>query len=154
MSPLPAIRRKSRAGHGLIATERSAQSTRCFTDLARWGGLQAERARGMQPCRAHKPEGVMGTIETSVDKTVSKVEGQIASWGAKLDELVAKADVAGRGARADARSHLDEMKTRLKIAQLKLAEAKAAGGDRWDTFKLGVESSWKELEGAFQKLTH
>ena len=96
----------------------------------------------------------MGTIESSVDKTVSKLEGQLRLWGAKLNELVAKAEVAGQETKIDARKHLDEMKAKLKVAQSKLDEAKAAGGDKWDKFKLGIESSWKELESAFQKLTH
>ena len=96
----------------------------------------------------------MGTIESNVDKSMSKLEDQLKLWGAKLDELVAKMEVAGQETKIDARKHLDEVKTRLVTARSKLDEAKAAGGDKWDGFKTGVESSWKELEAAFQKLTH
>lgn len=96
----------------------------------------------------------MGTIESSIDKTVSKLEDQLKLWGAKLNELAAKIDVAGKETKIDARKHLDDMKAKLKVAQSRLDEAKAAGGDKWDKFKLGIESSWKEIEGAFQKLTH
>lgn len=96
----------------------------------------------------------MGTIESSVDKTVSKLEDQLKLWGAKLNELAAKADVAGQEAKIDARKRLDDLKAKIKVARAKLDEAKAAGGDKWDKFKSGIESSWKELEGAFQKLTH
>lgn len=96
----------------------------------------------------------MGTIESNVDKTVSKLEGQLRLWAAKLNELAAKVEVTGQETKIDARKHLDDMKAKLKVAQSKLDEAKAAGGDKWDKFKAGIESSWKELEGAFQKLTH
>ena len=96
----------------------------------------------------------MGTIETSVEKTVSKLEGQLKLWGAKLDELVAKAEVAGQETKLEARKHLDEVKAKLAVARTKLDEAKAAGEDKWGTFKIGVESSWKELETTFQKLVH
>jgi cob(I)alamin adenosyltransferase len=96
----------------------------------------------------------MGTTGSSVDKTVSKLQDQLTLWGAKLNELVAKVEVAGQETKIDARKHLDEMKAKLKVAQAKLDEAKAAGADKWDRFKSGVESSWKELEGAFQKLVH
>lgn len=96
----------------------------------------------------------MGTIESSVDKTVSKLEGQLKLWSAKLNELVAKVEVAGQETKIDARKHLDEVKTKLKVAQSKLDEAKAAGGDKWDKFKSGIESSWKELEGTFKRLIH
>jgi hypothetical protein len=99
-------------------------------------------------------ENVMGTIETGVDKAVSKLEGQLKLWSAKLSELAAKAEVAGQETKIEARKQLDEMKSKLKVAQSKLEEAKAAGGDKWDKFKVGLESSWKELEGAFQKLMH
>jgi histidinol dehydrogenase len=96
----------------------------------------------------------MGTIESSIDKTASKLEDQLKLWGAKINEIAAKVDVAGQEAKIDARKHLDDIKAKIKVAQSKLDEAKAAGGDKWDTFKSGLESSWKELEGAFQKLTH
>lgn len=96
----------------------------------------------------------MGTIESSVDKTVSKLETQLTLWSAKLNELAAKVEVAGQETKIDARKRVDDMKAKLKVARAKLDEAKAAGGDKWDQFKSGVETSWKELEGAFQKLMH
>ena len=96
----------------------------------------------------------MGTIESNVDKTVSKLEAQLKLWSAKFNELAAKIEVAGQEAKIDARKRVDDMKAKLKVAQAKLDEAKAAGEDKWDKFKSGVEASWKELEGAFQKLTH
>jgi len=95
----------------------------------------------------------MGTIESSVDKTMTKLEDQLKSWGAKLNELAAKVDAAGREGKDDARRRLADMKAKVKVAQSKLEEAKAAGGDKWDKFKSGIESSWKELESSFQKLT-
>jgi peptidoglycan hydrolase CwlO-like protein len=96
----------------------------------------------------------MGTTESNVDKTVSKLQDQLTLWGAKLNELVAKIEVVGNETKIDARKHLDEVKAKLKVAQSKLDEAKAAGAGKWDKFKSGLDSSWKELEGAFQKLVH
>jgi hypothetical protein len=43
---------------------------------------------------------------------------------------------------------------RLEDAQKKLDEAKAAGSERWDSFKHGLEHTWQDLEGAFKKLVH
>jgi hypothetical protein len=96
----------------------------------------------------------MGTIESSVDRTVSKLEDQLALWGAKLKEAAAKAEVAGQETKLEAREHLDEVKAKLDVARSKLDEAKAAGGDGWHKFKAGVESAWSDLEGAFHKLVH
>ena len=79
-------------------------------------------------------------------------EAQLERWGAKLDELVAKADVAGEQAATEARAHAEELRPKLTVARSKLAEARAAGSDKWDAFEEGLERSWKELEGAFRKL--
>jgi hypothetical protein len=96
----------------------------------------------------------MGNLESRVDKAVSGLEGQLELWRAKLNELLAKADVAGKEAKLDSRKHLDELKAKVAATQAKLAAAKAAGSDKWDAFKQDVESSWKDLEAAFKKLAH
>jgi len=96
----------------------------------------------------------MESNESSVDKTLSRLEDQLALWNAKLNDLVARVEVAGQQTKIDARKHLDEVKSQLDVARSRLEEAKTAGGDRWDKFKGGVESTWKDLERAFHKLTH
>lgn len=96
----------------------------------------------------------MGTFESNVDKTMSKLEIQLGEWAAKLDELVAAAEQAGEQAKRDSRERIDELKVRLATAQARLDEAKLAGGDKWDTMKEGLERSWKELERTFQRLVH
>jgi len=98
-------------------------------------------------------ERVMGTIGTSIDATVAKLEGQLALWSAKLDELKAKADVAGQETKIDLRNRLEDTKAKLADARVRLDEAKAAGESKWESFKASVEHSWKELEGAFHDLT-
>lgn len=95
----------------------------------------------------------MGTIGTSIDATVAKLEGQLALWSAKLDELKAKADVAGQETKIDLRNRLEDTKAKLADARVRLDEAKAAGESKWESFKASVEHSWKELEGAFHDLT-
>lgn len=96
----------------------------------------------------------MGSIESNTNKTMTKLGDQIERWSAKLDELVAKVGAAGQDAKLEARAQLDELKSKLAVARAKLDEAKAAGDDKWDAFKEGVESSWNELESAFKKLIH
>lgn len=93
-------------------------------------------------------------MRTNVDKTVSKLQDELALWGAKLDELLTKAEAAGQDAKMDARKHLEEATAKLSAARSRLDEAKITSEDKWDTFKAGLESSWKELERAFHKLTH
>lgn len=91
---------------------------------------------------------------TTVDKTVSKLQNELELWGAKLNELLAKADVASKEATIEARKHLDDATDKLAAARRKLEEAKAAGEDKWEEFKVGLERSWKDLERAFHKLAH
>lgn len=96
----------------------------------------------------------MATVETPIDKHLSKLEAQLELWAAKVNEIVAKANVAGQQAKIDSRKQLDDLKSKLQVAQSKLDEAKAAGVEKWAILKQGVERSWQELESAFKKLVH
>lgn len=96
----------------------------------------------------------MATIESRVDKNLSKLEAQLKLWGAKLNEVAAKANVAGKQASIDSRKQVEGLKAKLAVAQAKLDEAKAAGGEKWDALKQGVEHLWEDLETTFKKLTH
>jgi uncharacterized coiled-coil DUF342 family protein len=90
----------------------------------------------------------------SVEDNVGKMETQLKKWGAKLDELIAKADEAGAEAKVDYRKRIDDLKAKHHAATIKLDELKAAGSEKWETFKGGIESAWGELETAFKKLTN
>jgi hypothetical protein len=96
----------------------------------------------------------MTTNEPGVDRNVSKLEDQLKLWTAKLNEVAARAGVAGEQAKMASRRQVDELKTRLESARSKLEEAKAAGSEKWEIFRQGVEHTWQELEGAFKKLLH
>jgi multidrug efflux pump subunit AcrA (membrane-fusion protein) len=96
----------------------------------------------------------MSTMESHIEKNVSKLEAQLKLWNAKLGEVVAKANVAGQQAKIDSRAQVEELKAKLERAQSKLDEAKAAGSEKWDALKQGVEHIWDDLEDAFKKLVH
>jgi hypothetical protein len=80
------------------------------------------------------------------------MEKQLKQWGAKLDDLTAKVTTAGAKAKAEERQMVTDLRAKQELAQAKLDELKAAGSDKWDTFKSGVESAYNELEGAFKKM--
>jgi len=90
----------------------------------------------------------------TVEAHVGKMEAELKEWGVRLDKLLTKADVAGVGAKIDYRKRLDDLKEKYVVAEAKFAELKAAGSTRWDTFKSGVETAWRELETAFTKLAN
>jgi len=88
------------------------------------------------------------TIETNV----GKMETQLKQWGAKLDELMAKAKESGAEVKVDYHQSIDELKAKHQAAQSKFDELRAAGSEKWETFKIGIEGAWNELEVAFKKL--
>src|SRR5574338_1409888 len=100
----------------------------------------------------HYPEGVMESIESSVDKTVTRLQDVLSLWGAKLTELAAKVDAARQEGKIETRKQLEEARDKLELARSKLDEAKETGEDRWGRFKAAVERPWKEVEGAFLDL--
>ena len=82
---------------------------------------------------------------------VGKMETQLKLWGARLDQVLAKAEKAGSELSAERRKRVDELKAKYQAAQTRLAEAKAAGSEKWEVLKTGIESAWRELEAAFKK---
>jgi hypothetical protein len=85
---------------------------------------------------------------------LGKMEEQLKQWGAKLDSMTEKVTAAGAKAKADERKVVADLRAKQELAQAKLDELKAAGGDKWDTFKAGVESAYNELEATFKKLVN
>jgi hypothetical protein len=85
-----------------------------------------------------------------MEANVNKLEDQLKLWDAKLDVLMAKAEVAGAQAKIDLRKRIDIIKDKRAAAQAKFDEFRAAGNDKWDSFKAGIEFAWKDLESAFQ----
>ena len=90
----------------------------------------------------------------TAEANVGKLEAQLSHWGAKLDELVAKVEEGGAEVKTDYRNSIDDLKAKHRAAHAKLEEVKAAGSDKWDHFKTGLESAWNELENAFKSLKH
>jgi len=81
------------------------------------------------------------------------MEAQLKQWGAKLDELGVIGEEAASEARVHYRKGVDELKAKHLAAQIKLDELRAAGSEKWDILKTGVDSAWKDLEAGFKKLT-
>jgi len=88
-----------------------------------------------------------------MESYVGKMEDQLKLWDAKLDVLMAQAKVVGTEAKIDHQKRLDAIKAKRAAAQAKLDEVKAAGSDKWDSFKAGLEVVWKDLGDAFKEVT-
>lgn len=88
----------------------------------------------------------------NTQENIGKREAQLRRWGARLDQIVAKAEKVGVEVNEAKRQSVDEARTKYQAAQSKLDEFKAAGAEKWETFKTGVETAWSDLESAFKKL--
>ena len=88
----------------------------------------------------------------SAGQEVGKIETRLRQLGAKLDKLVVKADEAGSEVKVEYRKQIDCIKDKHAVVQGKLTEFRAAGGQKWDNFRGGVETAWHDLENAFKAL--
>jgi len=86
------------------------------------------------------------------EKRVGKLEEQLQRWGCKLDELVTEAEQFDASAKAEYHDHVENLRELHRTMALKVAQFRADGGEKWDGFLAGIESSWTELESAFQAL--
>jgi hypothetical protein len=88
-----------------------------------------------------------------VKSHLEKLETQLRTWGARVDEMVARAEAARTQASGDYRKRLDELKAKYKVAEMRFGELKKEGSGKWETFQGSIESAWNDLETAFRKLT-
>jgi multidrug resistance efflux pump len=85
---------------------------------------------------------------------VGRMEAELRQWSARLDNLLAMADLVGRGTRIDYRERLDDARKKYDAAEAKLAELKAAGRGKWEIFRGGVDDAWSELATALTRLAN
>ena len=90
----------------------------------------------------------------TAEEHVGKLEERLGHWGAMLDEFVAKADKGDEKAKVDYHKRIEDCRAKHQAAELKLAELKVAGFEKWDQFKSSIGSAWNEAETAFKDLRH
>jgi hypothetical protein len=83
---------------------------------------------------------------------LGKIETRLRQLGAKLARMAAKASEAGAEVKLDYRKEIDHAKDKHAAVHSKLAAFRAANGQKWDSFRSGVESAWQDLENAFKAL--
>lgn len=78
------------------------------------------------------------------------IEAKLQEWGAKLDQLKAKADTINDDAKAEIDEKINILTIKKENLEIKLAELKSSSGDAWESLKLGFQSAWNELTFAFE----
>ncbi len=85
-----------------------------------------------------------------MEGAVKKMEAQLKRWSLTIDDLAAKTQKAGAGARFEDLTYLDELKALYAIAQSKLIGFKAAGNTERERLKAEMMSAWNELDAALK----
>lgn len=135
----------------VAAFDEAARHSTNAREVSRLAALAVERLLGRsRQSIASRRKFLMTTNGTHS----GDMERQLRQWGEKLDELMAKAVDAGTDAKFGYHRRVDELKEKHHAVELKLAEVRASGSEKWETLKVDVESAWVELELAFKNLTN
>lgn len=82
------------------------------------------------------------------DAYKAKIDAKLKEFGARIDELKAKAEGAEAGAKVEYMKQVETLRRKKEAAQVKLEELKKAGDEAWDKLKAGVEHATAELKDA------
>ena len=77
-----------------------------------------------------------------------KMEARLKELGAKLDDLMAKGEVA----KGQLSGKVEELKQQQAQLGKKLSETKQASAEAWSELKPGLDRAWEDLGNAFNEL--
>ena len=79
----------------------------------------------------------------------SRLDAQLAQWGAEIDVLKAKAKRAEVGAKVQYDETIDRLQRTHDDASGHLGRMKEAGDETWESVKTGTEKAWTEFRALF-----
>lgn len=83
---------------------------------------------------------------------LEKMEAQLKRWAARIERLAAGAGKDGAKAGILYRLSIDDLKVKRAVAEARVTEFKAAGADKWEKHRAGIEAAWNDLETALRDL--
>ena len=88
------------------------------------------------------------------DQYVEKRQAEIDKWNTEIENLEAKITAAGADVKAklEHEEHMNALRQQRDQARAKLAEIQAAGDDKWEDLKDGLESVWTSIKDGFEKV--
>jgi chromosome segregation ATPase len=90
---------------------------------------------------------------SQIDAYTGKLNAQLKEWNAKVEELRAKGQSASVEAKVQLNKQLEDLATKRAAAEKKLRELQAAGAEKFQVLKQGVDQAWHDLRGALEKVT-
>jgi nucleotide-binding universal stress UspA family protein len=114
------------------------------------GGLSAEAAKEIT---AEKGEELKMPEEKSEKRKVyqEKIEAQLKEWGAKIDELKAKAERSKAELKVKYESQVEDLRIKQEALEKRLKEFKESGDEAWEDFKDGLEDALDEMKKALKR---
>ncbi|USR91002.1 hypothetical protein NEA10_19610 [Phormidium yuhuli AB48] len=79
------------------------------------------------------------------------MEKQLQEWGAKIDDLQARAEKASRDAKDDLNQRIDALKSKRDDVQKRLSDLKSASDDAWSSLKSGFQNAWNEFSSSVEE---
>jgi nucleotide-binding universal stress UspA family protein len=114
------------------------------------GGRPSPRV-GEEP----SPEGEESkTTEEKSEKRKAyeeRLEAQLKQWGAKIDELKAKAETSLAELKNKYEKQIEELRVRQEGGRQKVLELRRSGEEAWEGLRGGVEKSLDDLKEAFDR---
>jgi nucleotide-binding universal stress UspA family protein len=80
-----------------------------------------------------------------------KIESQLNEWGARIDELKARAEKSKAELKIKYEKQIEDLRGKQEIVQQKLREFKESGEETWEEFKTGIEKGLEELKGSLDR---
>jgi nucleotide-binding universal stress UspA family protein len=80
-----------------------------------------------------------------------KIEAQLKEWGAKIDELKARAETSKAELKTKYEKQIEDLRAKQEVVQLKLREFRESGGEAWEGLKTGMEKSLEEMKGSLDR---
>jgi predicted nuclease with TOPRIM domain len=120
--------------------------------------LKAASAEKWESLRDHMDQTMDDLMKTwnrvvqEKESYLAKIEAQINEWSAKIEELKAKADKAGAGAKAEVQSQMEKMWAMLEAARDKLKELEGAGAGKWEKVKESSEKTLDDLKQSWENV--
>ncbi len=85
---------------------------------------------------------------TSKEAYQAKLEAQLREWGARIDELKAKAKKAKADAKIEYLEQIEKLHAQQSAAQAMLQEFQQSGEQTWKELKPRLDRAWKDLKNA------
>ncbi|MDY6847716.1 MAG: hypothetical protein SV239_01090 [Thermodesulfobacteriota bacterium] len=81
----------------------------------------------------------------------AKIEAQLDEWGARIDQLKAKAKQADADMRIKLDEQIQSLKKRREDLRGRLDELKKSSGDAWHSISEGIDHAMDDLKGAWEE---